>query len=394
MSKREVYDVIIIGGGLAGCTAAYHLQKRGFCVALLEGKTYPCDRLCGETLSPKAWQSFEAMQISREIEALNPAKIDRVLVTATSGKHFCGKLPGVGIGLSRYHLDWTLWNHCEAAGVSTIGGFKVQQITGRLGDGFSVSAAQKHHAPETFSGRSVIAAFGKRSNLDRLLHRRFWVQRHGYVAFKAHYEGIELGQTVELHGFRGGYCGLCHIESKKINLCLIVKESIFRSVRSQRKRLFDEILRENPRLGARLDAMKRISPRFISIGQIAFTRKTLWESDIMMVGDAAQLITPLCGDGMAMAMRSGELCAGFVADYLNEAISSQQLKEQHCGQWEKEFRTRLGWGHILQFVLFQPMLASVAVRLLHRGPWLADFLIRQTRDTRSAASHLQNPQKV
>ena len=394
MSKREVYDIIVVGGGLAGCTAAYHLQKRGFRVALLEGKTYPCDRLCGEMLSPEAWQSFEAMQISREIEALNPAKIDRLLVTATSGEHFCSKLPGVGIGLSRYHLDWMLWNHCEAAGVRTIGGFKVQQVTGRLGDGFNVSAVQKDHVRKIFSARSVIAAFGKRSNLDRVLHRRFWVQHHGYVAFKAHYEGIEIGQTVELHGFRGGYCGLCHIESKKINLCLIVQESVFRSVGSQRKKLFDEILRENPRLGARLAAMKQISPRFTSIGQIAFTRKTLWESDIMMVGDSAQLITPLCGDGMVMAMRSGELCTELVADYLNETISSQQLKERHREEWGKEFRTRLGWGRFLQFVLFQPMLASVAVGLLHRMPRLADFLIGQTRDTRSAASHLQNPQKV
>ena len=393
MSKPEISDVIVIGGGLAGCTAAYHLQQRGFRVRLLEQKLYPCDRLCGEILSPESWHAFQAMDVTGKIEAMNPAKIDSVLVTTTSGGYFLGDLPGVGIGLSRYHLDSTLWKHCETAGVKTVDGFKVQQVKGCLHDGFTVFGVHKAHGHESFNTRFVIGAFGKRSNLDRVLHRRFWTQRHGYVAFKAHYEGIDLGQTVELHGFRGGYCGLCHIESKKVNLCLIVKASVFRSVESDRKRLFDETLRENPRLNARLNTMHRISPKFISVSQIAFTRKTLWESDIMMIGDSAQLITPLCGDGMALAMRSGELGAGLTMDYLTERISSQHLKTQHVEKWEREFRIRLRWGRILQFVLFKPALASVTVDLLHRLPSLANFLIRQTRDSLENF-HLQDMRKM
>ena len=310
--NQTQFDIIVIGGGLAGCTAAYHLHQLGFRVLLVEQKTYPCDKLCGEVLSPEAMRSFAKMDVWRKIEALEPATIDRVLIMTEAGNCYRGELPGPAIGLSRYHLDWMLWTHCESIGVEAIQGFKVQRIEGRLAEGFSLSGVYKDLSPGTFHARSVIGAFGKRSNLDSALDRQFWNQHHGYVAFKAHFEGVDLGRWVELHSFQGGYCGLCHIESSvptrsagtRINLCLIVKESVFRSVGSDRGRLFDDVLCTNPALQTRLNTMRRISPKFLSIGQISFSRKTCWEGDLLMIGDSAGMITPLCGDGMAMGMRS------------------------------------------------------------------------------------------
>ncbi|MCZ6679793.1 MAG: NAD(P)/FAD-dependent oxidoreductase [Candidatus Poribacteria bacterium] len=376
------FDVIIIGGGPAGCTAAYHLRRLGFHVLLVDGKTYPCDKLCGEVLSPESIQSFVEMGAWKKIEALQPAMIDRVLITTPTGNCYRGEMPGTAIGLSRYQLDWTLWAHCESAGVKTIQGFKVQRIEGALDTGFNISGTYKDRASATFHARFVIGAFGKRSNLDRVLRRRFWNQHHGYVAFKAHFAGIELQRWVELHSFAGGYCGLCHIESKKINLCLIVKESVFRSVDSDRQRLFAEVLCTNPVLKTRLDAMHRISPKFLSIGQICFAPKRRWERDVLMVGDAAALITPLCGDGMAMAMRSAECCVPVVADYLRGHMTTPQLKGKYLKCWADEFRSRLRWGRILQFTLFRPLLASGAVALLSRLPTLGAFLIARTRDAK------------
>ena len=421
------FDITIIGGGLAGCTAAFHLHRLGFRVLLLEGKTYPCDKLCGEVLSPESIRSFEAMDVWGKIEALGPALIDHVLITTPAGNRYHGEMPGNAIGLSRYRLDWTIWNHCSSIGVEAIDGFKVNRIDGDLPRGFSVSGVYKDGSPASFDTRMVIGAFGKRSNLDRVLNRRFWEADHGYVAFKAHFEGIDLGRRVELHSFRGGYCGLCHVESnipihdfpdpspkqkdelspfpfregdrgvrsKKTNLCLIATESVFRSLGSSRERLFDEVLSTNPVLQDRLKGMCRVSPEFLSISQIAFEPKTCWEGDILMIGDSAGMITPLCGDGMAMGMRSAELCTPLVADYLHGNISVSLLKERYLGNWKSEFDSRLRWGRLLQYILFQPFLASGSVALISRFPRLGEFLISQTRDTdrigfeENTASHLK-----
>ena len=381
-SNHTQYDIVIIGGSLAGCTAAYHLHQLGFRVLLVEQKTYPCDKLCGEVLSPESVRSFDAMDVWKKIEALNPAIIEHVSITTKAGNCYCGEMPGAAIGLSRYQLDWRLWTHCKSVGVEGFQGFKVQGIQGRLGNGFSVSGIYGDQSPGDFHARFVIGAFGKRSNLDRVLHRRFWRYHHGYIAFKAHFEGIDLHRRVELHSFQGGYCGLCHIESKTINLCLIVKESTFRAVGSDRQRLFDGVLRTNPILRTRLDAMRPISTRFLSIGQIAFGRKTLWDGDLLMISDSAGMITPLCGDGMAMGMRAAELCVPFVENYLRGKLTASQLKEGWLKCWEEEFRSRLRWGRLLQFVLFRPILASGSVALLSRFPMIGQFLIGQTRDMR------------
>ncbi|MBI1927326.1 FAD-dependent monooxygenase [Candidatus Poribacteria bacterium] len=389
-TNQTQFDIIIIGGGLAGCTAAYHLHQLGFRVLLAEQKIYPCDKLCGEFLSPEAISSLKGMGVWEKIEALQPAIIDRVLITTQAGNCYRGEMPASGIGLSRYQLDWTLWAHCESVGVAAIQGFKVQQVAGRLGEGFKVSGGYTDRSPGTFHARLVIGAFGKRSSLERTLNRRFWRHHHGYIAFKAHFEGIDLQRWVELHSFRGGYCGLCHIELNvptrsmrtRINLCLIVKESVFRSVGSNRQRLFDEVLCTNPVLRTRLETIHRVSPRFLSIGQIAFARKTCWESDLLMVGDSAGMIAPLCGDGMAMAMGAAERCVPLVADYLRGVISVSQLKEKYLKCWKGEFQGRLRWGKLLQFVLFRPILASSAVALLSRIPRLGQYLIEHTRDTR------------
>ncbi len=420
--NQTQFDIIIIGGGLAGCTAAYHLHQLGFRVLLAEQKVYPCDKLCGEFLSPEAILSLKGMGVWEKIEALQPAIIEQVLITTQAGNCYRGEMPGGGIGLSRYQLDWTLWAHCESVGVAAIQGFKVQQVTGRWEEGFRVSGGYKEQSPGTFHARLVIGAFGKRSSLERTLNRRFWKRHHGYIAFKAHFEGIDLQRWVELHSFRGGYCGLCHIEAnvpmqalpdlskpnppapfptrereelpspfrggvgrgggtRQINLCLIVKESVFRSVGSNRQRLFDEVLCTNPALRTRLETIHRVSPKFLSIGQIAFARKTCWESDLLMIGDSAGMITPLCGDGMAMAMGAAERCVPLVADYLRGVISVSQLKEKYLKCWKGEFQGRIRWGKLLQFVLFHPILASSAVALLSRIPRLGQYLIEHTRDT-------------
>jgi flavin-dependent dehydrogenase len=133
--------------------------------------------------------------------------------------------------------------------------------------------------------------------------------------------------------------------------------------------------------------MRRISPEFLSIAQIAFAPRSHWEDDVMMIGDAAELIAPLCGDGMAMAMRSAEICAPLVADYLHSRRAAPHLKAQYVNSWEREFRARLRWGGLLQFVLLHPPLASGAVRLLSRFPTMGQFLIEQTRDTKILRAH-------
>ena len=98
------YDVIIIGGGLAGLTAALHLTKENYHVLVLEKHRYPHHKVCGEYVSNEIKPYLQHLGISLSKEVA----IDSLLISTVKGKSLEVKLPLGGMGISRYHLDLLL----------------------------------------------------------------------------------------------------------------------------------------------------------------------------------------------------------------------------------------------------------------------------------------------
>ena len=104
-------DVLIIGGGLAGLTAAVLLQKNGYQVRLIEKKRYPFHRVCGEYISNEVLPFLKSLDIG--IDTLETSHINRLAVTAVSGKILNANLALGGFGISRYTLDNLLFKQAE-----------------------------------------------------------------------------------------------------------------------------------------------------------------------------------------------------------------------------------------------------------------------------------------
>ena len=98
---------IIIGGGLAGLTAAIDLAQSNIPVTLIEKDTYPRHKVCGEYISNEVLPYFKSLQI--DIERLKPSRITRFQISTQSGKIINSALPLGGFGVSRYVLDHYLW---------------------------------------------------------------------------------------------------------------------------------------------------------------------------------------------------------------------------------------------------------------------------------------------
>lgn len=112
------YDIAIIGGGLAGLTSAIHLKKEGFKVIVIEKSNYPKHKVCGEYISNEVWIYLQ--QIGLKLDSLQPAKIDTLHFSLKSGKEIEMKLPLGGFGISRYSLDFYLYNVAQSLGVIII----------------------------------------------------------------------------------------------------------------------------------------------------------------------------------------------------------------------------------------------------------------------------------
>jgi menaquinone-9 beta-reductase len=381
-----MFDAAIIGGGLAGCSAAITLAKRGARVVLFEAKTYPHHKVCGEFLSPECVYLLDELGVLADVYALHPKSIDTVAISSPDGTLWEAKLPGAALGVSRFVLDDCLSKQAVKQGVVLRQGTSVTSVEGSLDETFRLNV-RSESGVEQVCAKVVIGAQGKRSNLDRTLNRAFLRQTQPFIALKSHFYGPSLPHRIELHTFTGGYCGMSEIEGQHSNVCLLVREDVFRKVCDNAATPIPAFIQwmqsQNFKLEKWLSHAEQIGEQWLSISQVPFVQKQVVENDILMTGDSAGLIVPLAGDGMAMALQAGKLGATHAAAFLGEQLSGDDLRRGYATAWTNEFGTRLRLGKALQNVMLHPRLLAVGLRLLNTIPPLGTFIIKHTRDTKS-----------
>jgi flavin-dependent dehydrogenase len=224
----------------------------------------------------------------------------------------------------------------------------------------------------------VIGAFGKRSNIDQKLNRNFIQKKSPWLAVKAHYSGDFPNDLVGLHNFKGGYCGISKVEDNKINICYLADYITFK----QYKNIDDyqkNVLFENPNLKKIFQNSTLIFAKPITISQISFDEKSAVENHILMIGDTAGLIHPLCGNGMAMAIHSAKIVAELVEKfYYNQIKSRAELEHIYEKQWNYNFKKRLKIGRFLANLLQKPKISETLMRILVTFPFLLPFIIKKT----------------
>jgi flavin-dependent dehydrogenase len=286
------------------------------------------------------------------------------------------RLPGIAMGISRSAMDETLSQRARQAGVEVREGTRVTAIDGTLREGFRV-ALRAASGASSLRASAVIAAHGRRGALDRSLQRPFLRRPHPFVALKNHFHGPPLPHGIELHAFPGGYCGISEIEDGAANVCLLAHESVFRG--RDVATFLAWMQAQNPRLREWLSRAEPVRERWMSIGQIPFERKSPVVDDILMAGDAAGVIVPLAGDGIAMALQSGRLAALRTAAFLDGRLPAEQLRRRYSADWRREFGARLLLARGLQALMLRPRLLSSSLRLMGAVPPLGNYLVSHTR---------------
>lgn len=368
--KKNQYDIIIIGGGLAGLTCAIHISKSDFRVLLIEKNTYPKHKVCGEYVSNEVLPYLEYL-------GFNPfefgaKRITNFRLTTHNNKSIEAKLPLGGFGLSRFQFDFQLYQLALKNGVEVYHD-TVNNITFES-DAFQIETK----AHPVLNSKLIVGAYGKRSNLDVKLNRTFIIKKSSYLGVKIHVSGHFPEDTVALHNFKGGYCGVSKIENDHINLCYITNYKSFKR--------YKDINTFNEKVVFKNNALKAIFkntvPQFknpLTISQISFQTKNPVENHILMCGDTAGMIHPLCGNGMGMAIRSSQLASELIIGYLQGKIASRNAMErEYVKQWYKTFRFRLKVGHIIAYFFNKEWLAPKLLALLRRVPSIVPLIIKMT----------------
>jgi len=362
-------EILIIGGGLAGLTTALHLNKAGLNVTLIEKDPYPHHKVCGEYISNEVLPYFGWLGL--DIENLAPALISELLFTSLSGRSIKTKLPLGGFGLSRYTIDHYLYTELIRRKVNVIHD-RVVQIN-FVNDQFTVTTAKN-----AFVATYVIGAYGKRSAIDIKLNRNFINKQSPYLAVKAHYKADFPNNLVSLHNFEGGYCGVSKVENDRLNICYLANYARFK----KHKNLLafqENVLYKNRHLKAIFENANSLFDAPLTISQISFEAKEPVYNHILMIGDTAGLIHPLCGNGMAMAVHSAKIVSELLHQKMEGKISSRvALEKTYSLYWNKEFKSRLKMGSILSSLLKNNKFENLAMLALTKMPFLLHKIIKQT----------------
>ncbi|MEQ8477073.1 NAD(P)/FAD-dependent oxidoreductase [Fulvivirga sp.] len=368
--QKESFHVIVIGGGLAGLVSAILLQRQNLKVALIEKKQYPFHRVCGEYVSNEVVDFLKQHNIYPEF--ITPSTLNEFVLTSISGKKASVPLSLGGFGISRYNFDLFLFESAKAAGVEIITDSVDDVSYSTSKDIFSVILKKNG----TLNSKIAIGAFGKRSNIDRSMDRSFFKKQSPYIGVKYHIKYNPPTNQVALHNFEGGYCGINAIENGKLNLCYLGERSALKKYGSIPE-MEKQILHKNPYLKKIFTEAEFLWDKPEVINEISFETKMPVEGHILMCGDAAGMITPLCGNGMAMAIHSSKILAEEVIDFFHNHKDRKTLERSYKRKWNKQFKNRLSIGRVIQNLFGSAWLSELSVGICKVKP-LAKYLVSLT----------------
>lgn len=362
-------EVIIIGGGLAGLISALHLSKQGVEVLVIEKNEYSRHKVCGEYISNEVLPYLNFLGVNPF--EFGAKRITEFAISTTESKLVRSSLPLGGFGMSRYALDDLLAKKANDIGVEIIQD-AVVDLSFEKGEFTVFTKGEKK-----YKANLVIGAYGKRSNIDVHLNRKFIKNESPYLAVKIHVKGNFPENLVALHNFKGGYCGVSKVENDHINLCYITNYKAFKKY----KNIDDfqkNVLYKNRYLKEIFENSIPVFEKPLTISQVSFSSKKPVENHIIMCGDTAGMIHPLCGNGMSMAIHGAKIASELIIDYVANKISRNELEKLYKERWNNEFKSRLKMGHIIARLFRMQAFSELMLYGLQSFPSLLPKIINQT----------------
>lgn len=374
MTKKPVYDIAVIGGGLAGLSVAIRGAQQGYAVALFEKEEYPFHKVCGEYISLESRPFLESLGI--DLKQMDLPLIKSLGVSDPYGELYRFELDLGGFGISRYKLDHALSQVALRLGVDVFTATKVTDVYFEE-DRISIMCGN-----EQFKATVASGSFGKRSNLDVKMKRPFVLKKpdklNNFIGVKYHVKYPQPKHEILLHNFEDGYCGISSVEDDKYCLCYLTTANNLQACGNSVKQMEQQILWKNPHLKNIFINAEFLYPQPLTISQISFEKKSQVCNHLLMTGDASGMIAPLCGNGMSMAMHAGKIAFDCMHMFLQKEISRTKMEEMYTHQWKRQFSNRLRAGRLVQTLFGGKWSTALFLKTVNAIPSLSKQIIRLT----------------
>ncbi|MDQ6845412.1 MAG: FAD-dependent monooxygenase [Bacteroidota bacterium] len=373
-TDSPLFDVGIIGGGLAGLSLSILLSKAGHAVVLFEKEKYPFHRVCGEYISLESRDFIERLGLN--LSQLDLPVIKKLIVSSPNGDFITSPLDMGGFGISRFLIDNELKKIALHNGVTLMEETKANDVI-FSDDMFTI----RYNGGKIYCAVAA-GSFGKRSNLDIKWSRDFIKKKPGklnnYIGVKYHVKTAFPPDIIALHNFKDGYCGLSKVENDHYCLCYLTTAQNLKENNNSIKEMEKNILYKNPFLQKIFTEADFIFKNPVTISQISFDKKSPVENHVLMIGDAAGMITPLCGNGMSMAFHSSKIAGELIHSFFKKSFSRKKLEAAYSKRWKKHFDTRLRNGRMIQKLFGKERMTNVFIGVIKHFPFLINKMIKAT----------------
>jgi flavin-dependent dehydrogenase len=363
-----MYDLIIVGGGPAGTSAAITAASEGAKVLLVERGRLPRQRVCGEFVSAESLELLKYLLAPEYAAIVNDAiRIPNARLFVDESVLHAPVAPAAA-SIARFDLDSALWESAVKLRVEALQQATVQAISGRGRFLVTTSAGD-------FEARTVINASGRWSNLTPGNNGG---GAEKWLGLKAHFAESSPPASVDLYFFAGGYCGVQpvalageHSDGGRVNACTMVRADVANTL--------DKVLALHPKLRERSSRWRPLMEP-VSTSPLIFHEPQPEQDGILLAGDAAGFVDPFVGDGISLALRSGALAAQSLIRF----VRGEETLKQSLGRYRKEYLLQLApvfraSSRLRKMLLFPQALRKPALSVLEKVPVLTRYLISKTR---------------
>ena len=226
----KTFDIIVIGGGPAGCAMALDLNCRGYDVALCDQAKFPRDKVCGEFISPGADPILEQLGVLASIEALVPKRLKGVAISSYESAELemdypvsteTGLRPS-SLSVPRFQLDALFIKQVQSTSVKVFEQHKVTDFIFDNGCVAGVHGWDENKTSFSLKAKLVVDAGGRNAVSLRKFSLKQEPKGNGKIAFSAHWQGVRLPDDYcYMHVSRPGYTGISSVGNGRAKVVLV-----------------------------------------------------------------------------------------------------------------------------------------------------------------------------
>jgi flavin-dependent dehydrogenase len=327
-SEESFCDVLIIGGGPAGSTAAALLAEKGYQVTLLEKDRHPRFHI-GESLLPANLPLFERLGVLPEVEAIGQPKLGAEFVSPWHDRHQCFEFADAwdksipyAFQVRRSEFDRILIDNAEHKGAKVIQGCRVRDV--HLSDtrGPLIQAEHEHGHRQSWRVRFVVDASGRHTFLGNRLKAKQRNPRHNSSSVYGHFQGARRHEGkkeghITIFWFSHGWFWLIPLSDGATSVGMVIWPYYMKTRRGPLRDFFLDSIAHCPALAERL-AQARLVSNVEATGNFSYICDHSHGADYLLLGDAYAFIDPVFSSGVMLAMNSAFAGADAIDTCLRE----------------------------------------------------------------------------